>query len=124
MPPAWARRVGRRRPWVYDWANRVLSDTDAKGNTHTYVYDAVGNQVQASLSDGRVLTRGFDGRGLPVTQTDSDGTTGFAYDADGNLIDVSRPTGVVTSTEFDLVGRATTITHTGGIPEGYVGGDC
>ena len=107
--------------WAYDWAQRVLTDTDAKGNTHTYVYDAVGNQVQASLSDGRVLTRGFDGRGLPVTQTDADGTTGFAYDADGNLIEVSRPTGVVTSTEFDLVGRATNITHSGGTPDGYVG---
>ncbi len=35
--------------WEFDWANRVVSDTDAHGHTHTYAYDGVGNQVRAAL---------------------------------------------------------------------------
>jgi YD repeat-containing protein len=112
--------------WKFDWANRVVSDTDAKGNTHTYTYDAVGNQTQAALSDGRVLDRVFDGRGLAVSQKaisqdGSDGVTEFGYDADGNLTEIARPSGVVTTTSFDLVGRVTTIAHSGNVPEGFEG---
>gem|GEM_PF-1583984 len=107
--------------WEFDWANRVVSDTDAHGNTHSYTYDGVGNQVRAEFADGRVLERTFDGRGLTVSQSGPDGVTGFAYDGDGNLTQTTRPSGVVTTTQFDLVDRATSIVHAGGTPAGFDG---
>ncbi len=107
--------------WEFDWANRVVSDTDAHGATQVFGYDAVGNQVRAEYADGRVLTRTFDGRGLTVSQSGPDGVTGFAYDGDGNLTQTTRPSGVVTTTSYDLVSRATSIVHAGGTPEGVDG---
>jgi putative transposase len=38
--------------WMYDWAGRVTSETDARGNTQTHAFDAVGNEVQTGYSDG------------------------------------------------------------------------
>ncbi len=107
--------------WEFDWANRVVSDTDAHGNTHTYAYDAVGNQVGPSMRTGGCSSARSTGAGLAVTQSDADGVTEFAYDADGNLTQTTRPSGVVTTTAFDLVGRATSITHAGGTPDGFDG---
>jgi len=107
--------------WEFDWANRVVSDNDAHGATHTFTYDAVGNQVRAEYADGRVLERTFDGRGLTLSQSGPDGVTEFAYDADGNLTQTTRRTGVVTTTSYDLVSRATSIVHAGGTPEGFDG---
>jgi len=107
--------------WEFDWANRVVSDTDAHGVIHTFAYDGVGNQVRAEYADGRLLERTFDGRGLTLTQSGPDGVTGFAYDGDGNLTHTTRPTGVVTTTSYDLVDRATSIMHAGGTPDGFDG---
>ena len=115
---ALGRRVSMRDPvgtsvWAYDWAGRVTSEQDARGKTTGHVFDLVGNQVQVSYPDGRVISRVFDARGLASKQSDSSGATSFSYDAMGALVGQVRPSGVSTSVSRDLVGRVTSIVHRG-----------
>ena len=99
--------------WAYDWAGRVTSETDARGHTHTHGYDAVGNEVSTGYSDGRTVTREFDGRGLVSSQTDLTGTSRYTYDATGLVVGIQRPSGVITGFERDAAGRVTSIRHAG-----------
>jgi RHS repeat-associated protein len=99
--------------WVYDWAGRVTSETDARGNTQTHAFDAVGNEVQTDHSDGSAVRRVFDARGLAVSQTDLTGTSTYSYDADGRMSKVKLASGVTTTVARDGVGRVTSMDHVG-----------
>ena len=99
--------------WVYDWAGRVTSESDALGKTTAHVFDLVGNQVKVTYPDGRVINREFDARGLATKQADSSGVTSFSYDATGALVGEVRASGVSTSITRDLAGRVTSIVHSG-----------
>ena len=104
--------------WGYDWAGRVVSETDARGNTTTHTFDLAGNLAGVAYADGRTVARTFDGRGLAVSQTDTtaSGTssvTTFAYDETGAMTGQVRPSGVVTQIDRDRVGRVTSIDYTG-----------
>ncbi len=104
--------------WAYDWAGRVVSETDARGNTTTHAYDLAGNLAGIEYPDGRTVARTFDGRGLAVSQTDTttagvESVTAFAYDAAGAMVGQVRSSGVTTQIDRDLAGRVTEITYTG-----------
>ena len=51
------------------------------------------------------MTYTNDSRGLPVTESDSFGTTTFAYDADFQLTTQTDPAGGVTRLSYDDSGR-------------------
>ena len=115
---ALGRRVSMTDPvgvsaWVYDWAGRVTSESDAHAKTTAHVFDLVGNQVKVTYPDGRVVSRVFDGRGLASKQSDASGATSFTYDATGALVGQVRASGVTTALTRDLAGRVTSIVHTG-----------
>ena len=57
----------------------------------SFTYDANGNLTSQNLRDGTAATFTNDGRGLPVTMTDSFGTTTFTYDGDQQLATVTDP---------------------------------
>ncbi|MCB2411983.1 DUF6531 domain-containing protein [Demequina sp. TTPB684] len=99
--------------WAYDWDGRVVSETDVRGNTQTHTFDSAGNEVATGLSDGRTITREFDGRGLAVSQTDLTGTTEYSYDANGRLAEALLPSGVTSTVERDGAGRVTGLDHVG-----------
>ena len=104
--------------WVYDWAGRVVSETDARGNTTTHEYDLAGNLAGITYADGRTVERTIDGRGLTVVQTDTtaagvSSVTTFAYDESGAMTGRVRSSGLEAEIERDLAGRVTGITYTG-----------
>jgi RHS repeat-associated protein len=103
---------------VHDWAGRVVSETDARGNMTTHTFDLAGNLAGIAYPDGRTVARVFDGRGLTVSQTDTtavgvSSVTQFAYDETGAQIGQERPSGVTTQIDRDLSGRVTSIEYTG-----------
>jgi YD repeat-containing protein len=62
---------GHTLMWVYDALNgdRILSQTDARGETTTYGYDVDGFQDETVNPDGDVTQTGYDVRGNVVSQT-------------------------------------------------------
>ena len=104
--------------WGYDWAGRVVSETDARGNTTTHGFDLAGNVAGVAYPDGRTVARTFDRRGLAVSQTDITASgvssvTTFAYDETGAMTGQVRASGVEAEVTRDRVGRVTSIDYTG-----------
>ena len=103
--------------WAYDWAGRVVSETDARGNTTTHEYDAAGNLAGIEYADGRTVERSFDGRGLAVSQTDTtaagEASVTRSSTTTGAVTGQVRQSGVTSTIERDLAGRVTGITYRG-----------
>jgi len=58
----------------------MLTETDARGSTTTYVYNELDQRIEVQYADGTSTKSGFDKRGLEVTQTDQNNlTTTFGY---------------------------------------------
>jgi RHS repeat-associated protein len=79
---------GHTLTWVYDMLNggRVLSQTDARGETTTYGYDVDGFQDEVVNPDGDTTQTGYDVRGNVVSATtcqnqaaDKCGTAYYTY---------------------------------------------
>jgi YD repeat-containing protein len=88
--------------FTYDVNGNVLKWTNALGNTTTYSYDPVFNQLM-SVTDslGNVARFTYDSHGNLLTQTDGNANvTSFTYDYNGLL------TGLV-----DAVGQNTVVSH-------------
>ena len=75
----------------YDGDGNVTSASDGIGNTTTYTYDQLGDQVTATAPDSSVTTT--------------------AYDADMQPLSVTGPTGAQTQTTWDYLGRKATSTQ-------------
>jgi RHS repeat-associated protein len=62
---------GHTLTWVYDMLNggRVVSQTDARGETTTYGYDVAGFQDEVTNPDGNYTLTGYDVRGNVVSTT-------------------------------------------------------
>ncbi len=82
--------------FAYDAADRL---TDCNGLSMTY--DADGRLEVLTLAPGKVVTYGYDARGLPVTVTDWVGMTTLTYDSDRRLTSIERPNGVTTAFTYD-----------------------
>lgn len=106
-----------------DTWGRALTQTDGKGNTATYSYDAADRL--RTLDDGKgVYTYTYDGtdargeverRGF-VTKLDAGLPSGpdefkSAYDAGGNEIERQMPGGIIAKSSYDHVGRQIALAH-------------
>ena len=76
---------------VYDAAGNVYSATNALGNTTTYTYDSLGQQLE------EIQPAASPAAAQGVTQT--------IYDADGNVTATIDPMGRVTATTYDEFGQ-------------------
>ncbi len=107
-PDVWAEHG-----YTYDSHGRLLSETDANGNTKTWTYDTLfrhptqysdseGNEIRYSLNElGRNMTtagaRGnieyaYNALGFITAVTDEEGnTTRYRYDVTGNKVALIRP---------------------------------
>ena len=93
----------RRR---YDELDRLIEESNDRGLTVRFVYDATGNLVGWSDSLGRKETTTYDPAGRPLA--DSGGLQGemrFEYDLAGNLIEANDSLGHATRFSYDPVGR-------------------
>ena len=112
MMPRGECALSSTRPLASSFGARdnVIAVTDARGNTTTFVYDALDRQVSRTNPNGDVWTFEYDARDLRIATVKPDGTRiafayderrrltsmgvdgnplatrSFSYDADGNLI--------------------------------------
>lgn len=85
---------------TYDSQGKMLTRTDALGNTVTYTYDARGNILTETDALGNTTTYTNDSRGNVLSKVDARGfTTTYTYDDNNNLL-----------SETDALGN--TVTHT------------
>ncbi len=101
----------------YDDANRLTSATgasfvyDAAGrmtgsNGIAMTYDGAGRLLSATLAPGKVVTYGYDSRGLLSQVTDwLGGTTSFTYDTARRLTGMTRPNGTGATYAYDAADR-------------------
>lgn len=76
----------------YDAKDRILSQTDARGNTTTHSYDAFGNLRRTTLpKDKDEQGRAYE----PIIA--------LGYDAQGNLTSSTKPLGETTQTFYNLL---------------------
>jgi RHS repeat-associated protein len=128
--------LGRVESLTYDAAGNVTSRTTPKNETWSYefnalneptittapdgavveslIYDALGNLTESTDRDGTVRSYTNDSRGLPVTVSDSFGTTTLVYDVDMQLITKIDPAGGATRLGYDASGRLTSIENAAG----------
>jgi YD repeat-containing protein len=112
--------------WVYDGANRVAEAAVLDGPTNiqpatllTHAYNAVGERVSLSDSEGGVSWYDHDGDGnLTRVTTAAGDTIDLAYDPAGRLTRIANPNAVETQVLYDsLTGRPSRIDTTqGGAP--------
>lgn len=101
--------------YTYDALNRPVTETDAEGNTTTYVYNREGQME--SITDGAGNRRSFayNAGGECISETDEEGnTTTYTYHASGQISGVKDPAGRETSYEYLPGGRLKTIRYPDG----------
>ncbi|MEG1725536.1 MAG: RHS repeat-associated core domain-containing protein [Anaerovoracaceae bacterium] len=113
----------------YDGNGNVIKETNALGQTKSYVYDKLGRLWRETLPDGSVIssvwgamgnlesvtdaagnktTYTYNGLGELLTEdSPATGKTSYSYDADGNLATLTRTNGSVTNYIYDALNRRT-----------------
>ncbi len=99
----------------YDDAHRLISISDALGNSKSYTLDAAGHRIAEQNTDPadvlrRSLGRVYDSLGrLRQLLNHQGAVTAFTYDAEGNRIGVMNPLGRSSSFEYDALDRLTRV---------------
>jgi RHS repeat-associated protein len=90
---------------TYDKLNRLLTSTDALGNTRTLEYDAAGRLTKAT-EGGKDTEYDYDNLDRRIKITDAEGGIAqFAYDLNGNMTSVTDPNGHTTTFSYDALNR-------------------
>ena len=93
---------------AYDNVGRMLSCTDASGNTVSYTYDSEGNTAKITYPGNKTVTYTYDGSNRLKTVTDwASRLTTYTYDAAGRLTQVDRPNGTRQRLQYDNADRLT-----------------
>lgn len=70
--------------YTYTPAQKLAGINDAAGNTWSYTYDQLGDQITQTSPDAGSTTGGYDNAGQLMSVTDARGKqTSYTYDADG-----------------------------------------
>jgi RHS repeat-associated protein len=103
------------KTFAYDSASRLVTETNALGQSVTYGYDAAGNQSRITVPDAdglpSVARSTYDLLNRPEEIVDAAGTTRtLQYDQRDRLVAVTEAAGTAlartTNTRFDLLGHA------------------
>jgi YD repeat-containing protein len=107
--------------FTYDEGGNLLSRKDAKQQTTTYKYDALGRPLLITYADASTVAFLYDQGATGVGQlskiTDISGTTEFTYDAFGQRVTETRTIGnqpYVTQYRYDDAGRMAGIVYPSG----------
>jgi YD repeat-containing protein len=109
---------------VYDASGRLLSTTDASGNTVQYNANLAANQEQVTDRLGHVTIYTYNDRGDVTQKVDATGATwNYTFDIRGNPLTTTDPLGNTTTrtydgaddllTQTDALGNLTTNTYDG-----------
>lgn len=99
-----AANIGR----TFDNLGRVLTCTDASGNTVAYTYDNEGNLATLTYPGNKTVTYTYDGSNRLKTVTDwASRLTTYTYDNAGRLTTTARPNGTTATFTYDVSNRLT-----------------
>ncbi|MFD4948868.1 DUF6531 domain-containing protein [Streptomyces sp. NPDC058409] len=105
--------------YTYDDAGRILTESDAKGNTTTNTYDAAGNLETVTDNATRVTTYTYDAANrLTEAKDPADNITTTTYDDMGHVTSRTDAAGAKTTYTYDVAGRMATMTT----PRGNIDG--
>jgi len=91
---------------TFDSLNRVVSFTDAHGDTLRYDYDPNGNLARLTYPDGKTVEYTYDEANRLVSLVDwAERQSSFSYDSNSLLTGITFPNGTTRSMEFDAAGR-------------------
>ncbi len=108
---------------THDGLDRVITQQTLVGGiqpavTLTNAFDAVGNRVSLTDTEGGVTQFGFDAVGRLVQLiTPGAGTIDLGLDAAGRRSQIAFPNGVATDFQYDLQDRLSDVTHSIGVTE-------
>ncbi|TCL79665.1 RHS repeat-associated protein [Curtobacterium sp. PhB128] len=104
------------KTYTYDDFGRVKTETDGRGNTTTYGYDADDRNTTTAFSDGTAtVTNVYDGNGNQTSQTSATGTITNSYDQRNRLVStVNTAGGGTVSYGYDLAGNTAQVTDSTG----------
>ena len=101
---------------AYDYAGRVITATDARGNATQYLYTVDGRLRLQTMADGQVMQYSYDKNQnlLSVVaglqhEVSKRQTTTYAYDAENQQVRVTDALGHVTSYTYDAPGNVVAI---------------
>ncbi|NEQ48277.1 MAG: hypothetical protein F6K00_33980 [Leptolyngbya sp. SIOISBB] len=115
--------VGNTTSYTYDDRDRLISETNQFGDTRTYNYDAVGNRLSTTDRNGRDRTFTYDNLNRQVSETWLDEqdavvrTTTMTYDAADQVLGITAPDSAY-QFGYDELGRRTRVSNAGtpGVP--------
>jgi RHS repeat-associated protein len=100
--------------FTYDKEGRILSNTNAQGNTQSKEYNSLGQVVSTTDILGNVTRFEYDNKGQLIkvilpdntpNNPNDNPTASKEYDAAGRVISQTSPTGLVTHYVYDELGR-------------------
>jgi RHS repeat-associated protein len=92
--------------FTYDPLDRVITQSDALGQTVLYGYDPLSRVTTITYPGNKMLTNSYDGLGRLMSQSDWAGRqTSYIYDFADRLIRRAYPNGVIQTNMFDTSGR-------------------
>ncbi len=104
--------VAETTTYGYDLRNRVISTTNALGETNTVEFDVIGNQSATVDAAGKRTTYQYDVYGRLLNTTYPDGTVSSStYDKEGNVLTETDRIGAVTQFEYDALNRVVKTTY-------------
>ncbi len=101
--------------YTYDALNRLLTDTNAAGQTITYTYDEVGNLATLTYPGSLTVTYAYDNANRLLTVTDwASRVTTYNYDTNGRMGGFTLPNGIVTTYGYDAASHVSSLYHMNG----------
>ncbi|GAB2591712.1 RHS repeat-associated core domain-containing protein [Dyella jejuensis] len=126
---AGAGHLGLTTQYSYDAVGNKLTETDPRGNTVNYQYDALRHltQVTQPAPFSKSITQyQYDADGQKIAEMHATGdvsdpsrTTTTVYDAGGKVISIVQPDGTSKTATYDSVGRIATETSSSGRQVAY-----
>lgn len=108
------KRDGSQDSYAFSAAGRLVSESDANGETTTFAYQD-GNLASVTAASGRALAFTYDGSGRVTSMSDPmDRTTTYGYDSDGDLTSMTDPMGRVTTYGYGSGHLLTSVTAPAG----------
>ncbi len=91
---------------TYDGAGRLLSTTDALGNSESYTYDVLGNKKSFTNKKGDTWTYEYDSLGrLKLEHTPVVAVTRLSQDSSGNVTPITTQEAITSFIQYDALGN-------------------
>lgn len=91
--------------YTYDSRGRLLTVTDAEGNTTAIEYGSSGLPHKITDPEQNKVVYGYDAVNRRISVTTDDGTTTTEYNGRDNIVRITDPEGNITRMKYDQIGN-------------------